>query len=399
MLVHRIRMARRLAALLPCLAAGLLAAASPVVAQDEPFVVHDTKSVITHGPYLVEPTETAVTIVWTTDTPAHAKVEFGETDALGRAVEPAMHGLVPVGTVHHLRLSGLAPGRTYYYRVVATRVVKLKAYWPEKGLPVESPISTFRTLDRAAPAVSFSLITDTHEDVARIKALASRVDWPATDFFVHLGDAFHWLAGEDQLFERWLDPMGAALDHRTPLVFARGNHEMRGPFARALFDYIPVSTGEYYYAFDHGPVHVVVLDSGEDKDDDTNVYARLNKVEPYRARELAWWRDHVATAGRAREAPFQVVLVHQPDFGYLDGENLQWVAEANRARVDLVIAGHKHRFRRVAPGEQGNDYTILILGQDQLARVDATADELRVTVVDAEGNAVDAFTIAARRRP
>ena len=376
----------------------LLAGVVPATAQDEPFVVHDTKSVIVHGPYLVEPAETAVTIVWTTDTPAHAKVEFGETDALGRAAEPAVHGLVPVGTVHRVRLTGLEPGRTYHYRVVATRVVKLKAYWPEKGLPVESPIFTFRTLDRSATAVSFSLITDTHEDVARIKALAARVDWPATDVFVHLGDAFHWLAGEDQLFERWLGPMIAALDHRTPLVFARGNHEMRGPFARAFFDYVPVSTGEYYHAFDHGPIHFVVLDAGEDKDDDTNVYARLNQVEPYRERELAWWRDHVAAEPRARGAPFQVVLVHQPDFGYVGGESLRWVTFANQARVDLVIAGHRHRFRRVAPGEQGNDYTILVLGQDQLARVDATADELRVTVVDKDGNAVDAFTLPARPR-
>jgi len=398
MLVSRLRLPRVCHPVLVALASGLLVVPAAATAQDEPFVVHDTKSVITHGPYLVEPTETAVTVVWTTDTPAHARVELGETDTLDRVFEPVAHGLVPVGTVHHVRLTGLEPGRTYHYRVVATRVVKLKAYWPEKGLPVETPIFTFRTLDRGASTVSFSLITDTHEDVARIKALAARVDWPATDFFVHLGDAFHWLAGEDQLFERWLDPTIAALDHRTPLVFARGNHEMRGAFARALFDYLPVSTGEFYYAFDDGPVHLVVLDSGEDKDDDTNVYARLNKVEPYRERELAWWRDHVATAPRAREAPFQVVLVHQPDFGYVGGENQRWVDLANRARVDLVIAGHRHRFSRVAPGEQGNDYTILVLGQDQLARVDATADELRVTVVDKDGAAVDAFVLHRRDR-
>ncbi len=120
----------------------------------------------------------------------------------------------------------------------------------------------------------------------------------------------------NQLFERWLDPMSAALDRRTPLVFARGNHEMRGPFARALFDSAPLSTGEYYDAFDHGPIPFVVLDSGEDNDDDTSVYARR----------------------------------------------------------------------------------ILVLGQDQLARVDATSGELRVTVVDKDGNAVDVLQDEPERR-
>ena len=31
-------------------------------AQSQPFVVHDTKPVITHGPYLVDPSETSVTV-------------------------------------------------------------------------------------------------------------------------------------------------------------------------------------------------------------------------------------------------------------------------------------------------------------------------------------------------
>ena len=35
---------------------------------------------------------------------------------------------------------GLEPGATYSYQAVSTRVVKLKAYWPDKGLSIESPV-------------------------------------------------------------------------------------------------------------------------------------------------------------------------------------------------------------------------------------------------------------------
>ena len=97
-----------------------------------------------------------------------------------------------------------------------------------------------------------------------------------------------------------------------PLVYARGNHEWRGPFARALFPYVPIEEGRFYFARDHGPMHLVVLDTGEDKPDETNVYARLNRSEPYLERELRWFEDHAQTSVRFREAPFRVVLMHQP---------------------------------------------------------------------------------------
>ena len=125
--------------------------------------------------------------------------------ALTDVVEPQRDGLVPVGTRHVVVLTGLEPGAIYSYQAISTRVVALKAYWPDKGLSVESPVLTFTTLDARKPAVSFSVVTDTHEDVARIRALGKVVDWKTTEFLVHLGDAFHWLDTEDQLFRHLAD--------------------------------------------------------------------------------------------------------------------------------------------------------------------------------------------------
>ena len=49
---------------------------------------------------------------------------------------------------------------------------------------------TFTTLDPRRPAVSFSVVTDTHEDVARIRALDKVVDWKTTEFLVHSATRF-----------------------------------------------------------------------------------------------------------------------------------------------------------------------------------------------------------------
>jgi hypothetical protein len=96
--------------------------------------------------------------------------------------------------------------------------------------------------------VWFAVVTDTHEDVARIRALNKRIDWTTTEFLVHAGDAFHWLDSEDQLFRNGLEPTIAGLVPGRPLMYARGNHELRGPFARQLFDYVPAVEGRFYYA-------------------------------------------------------------------------------------------------------------------------------------------------------
>jgi acid phosphatase type 7 len=376
----------------------LLLLGTPASTQHEPFIVHETKPVITNGPFLLGTSESSVTVVWSTDTPSHSQVLYGAGGTLDQTAEAAEHGMVPVTTQHAIRLHGLKPGQTYQYQVVSTRVVKLKAYWPEKGLAVRSSISTFKTFDRSTPTASFSVVTDTHEDVARIGALMKLIDWPRTDFLVHTGDAFHGIESEDQLFRNWLAPISQALGQTRPLVYARGNHDLRGPFARELFRYIPTPEGRFYYTRDHGPVHLMVVDTCEDKADDTNVYARLNRCKAYREEELAWFDEHVRTADRVRTAPFRIMVMHQPQWGWVDGENAKWTEMANRAGVDLVLAGHRHRFSHVKPGEQGNNYHVIVVGQDQVAAVETTSQLLKVVIRGRDGATVSSLEIASRQR-
>jgi predicted phosphodiesterase len=379
-----------------CVAACLTITAQ-AWAQSQPYKVFDTRPVITQGPYLMATSATTATIVWFTDAPSHSKVRYGTGTALAQEVEPEKDGLVPVGLRHVVTLTGLTPGTTYSYQAVSTRVVRLNAYWPDKGLDVESPVFRFTTFDPAKPTVSFSVISDTHEDVARIGRLMKMINWTTTDFLVHAGDAFDWIDDEDQLFRRFLTPIITALRSTTPLIYARGNHELRGPFARQLADYVPTPEGRFYYARDAGPVHLLVIDTGEDKPDDTNVYARLNRTIPYRAAELAWLREHLTTSPRATAAPFRVAVMHQPTWGWLADGNEAWVATANDAGLDLLIAGHRHRFSYTPPGPGvAHKYHLVVVGQDQVARVDATANELTVVVTGTDGTAVQTIKIPRR---
>lgn len=375
-----------------------LLVASLLLLQSEPYKVFETKPVITDGPYLVALSDTAVSVVWMTDTPSHSAVRLGAgatPGALTDVSEPQVDGLVPVNLRHVVILNGLKPGTTYRYQAVSTRVVKLKAYWPDKGLTTESAVASFTTLDSRRPTASFSAVTDTHEDVTRISKLMKMVLWSTTDALVHLGDAFDWLDTEDQLFRKWLTPITAGLGPGKPLFYARGNHELRGPFARSLANYVPTPEGRFYYARDLGPMHLMVLDTTEDKPDDTNVYALLNRTVPYRAEEFSWLRDHVK-GPRVASAPFRVVAMHQPQWGWLEGGNAPWIALANEAKVDLVIAGHNHKCSYEAPNAQ-HAYHLLVVGQDQLLRVDASASQLRAVVTGTDGVVVKTLSIPVRQ--
>ena len=365
--------------------------------QNAPFPVHDAKPVITRGPFLIDPSETGVTIVWTTDAPSHSEVRYGTGTMLDKKAESVHHGLIDIGTLHVIRVTGLTPGRTYNYQIASTRVVRMKAYWPEKGLETASPVRTFTTLDRARPQVRFASISDTHESVPRIDSLMRAIDWNATDFLVHTGDAFDWLDNEEQLFVKWLDPVGKGLASTKAMMYARGNHELRGPFARDLPRYVPVDEGRFYYARDHGPVHMLVLDSGEDKPDSTNVYARLNRSEPYLAAQLDWLATHMRTDRRATDAPFRAVLVHQPEWGSMPDGRAKWRNALNAAGIDLVLAGHQHRFSRKGPTDS-TQYTTVVVGQGNYANVTATNTALTVVVRSATNAVVDSVTIARRRK-
>jgi predicted phosphodiesterase len=281
--------------------------------------------------------------------------------------------------------------------VASRRVVVIKPYWPERGNTVQGETLHFTTLDAARPTARFAVITDTHEKVSRINTLLGEIRKTPEDFVAHLGDTVNWAASEQQLKDVFLGPTAEDLGGTVPLLYVHGNHEYRGPFARELGPYLHEQGGRYDYARDDGPLHLIAVDTGEDKPDDTNVYAGLNDLRDYRRAGLVRFGQALSEA-RTRSAPFTVILGHQPDWGWTGGDNAKWTQLANQAHVDLFIAGHEHRFMHIKPGERGNDFPILVVGQDQVAWVEATDTALKVRVTDSSGKLVDAFTLARKTK-
>lgn len=372
---------------------------------DEPHPVCTMSAIVTHGPYLHAPTDSSATITWTTNLPASVRVLYGINGQLNKVAYASQYGMLTVGTIHNVRLNNLKGGQKYEYRVVSTPVFEVTGYWPKTGIEKQSEIFSFTTFDPRKAIVKFASITDTHENLVRIDTLMRHLQNDTLDFLVQTGDAFNDIRSEAQVWEKWLTPLiNGKLHQSIPLILARGNHDVRGAFAREFVKFVPVEEGRYYFSRDAGPVHLLVMDSGEDKPDSTQVYAMLNRFEEYRNDELAWFKHHASTNARAKSAPFRIVVMHQPSWGWdwssaaSDASRSEWVKAANAAGVDLVIAGHDHDFSFTPAGTKGAQYPVLVVGTDQVAKVQATAKEIRVQVIGKDGGLVKAFTVPVKSR-
>ena len=360
-----------------------------------------TPFAITHGPSLQLPSSASVTIVWHTNRPAVSRVEYGPTDQLGLTAISAEHGLIPNHrTSHAVRLAGLAPGTRYYYRVVSREFIGYeKQHIVRYGETVSSGPFSFTTFDERKAACSFGVVSDIHENAKRLDAMLARLDWRATSFVVFNGDMVNDFMNLDQPFTGFIDTSVERFARITPFVYVRGNHDVRGRFARQLADYFPTRDGRAYYSFDHGPVHFVVLDSGEDKVDTHEYYNGLVAFEPYRRAQAQWLAEDLRSQA-ARRARYRILLSHIPPYG---GETFAiqqvrelWERGANAGRVDLWLSGHVHRYLRVNPAPGKNAYQLVVGAPDTLMRVDVTPQKLTVTIARETGELVDTVVVRPR---
>lgn len=363
---------------------------------------------ITHGPYLQLPSASSVTLVWHTNRPAVSRVEYGLTEDLGANAFCSEHGLIPNDrSSHAVRLTGLVPGRTYRYRVVSREFIGYeKQHVVKYGATVRSQVFSFTTLDPEARSYSVAVVSDIHEDAQRLDSMLGLVDWTRTPLVVFNGDMVNDFMNVDQPFAGFIDASVGRFARDIPFIYVRGNHDVRGRHARRLADYFPTQDGRAYYSFDHGPVHFVVLDSGEDKVDAHQYYNGLVAFEPYRVEQARWLAKDLASAA-ARRARYRVFLSHIPPYESADLAERQegfaiqearksWEPLANSGRVDLWLSGHTHRYAHVEPGRRQNRYHLVIGAPDTLTRVNVSSREMALTVTRATGEQVDAFVIARR---
>ena len=391
----------RCALFLAALAGALSSQALPV--PPDPFS-------IVHGPYLQNPSSTSMTVIWFTSRPAVGWVEYAPADnfqtfpnfgGLVSTARSVRNGLVDANETRHLvRIAGLVPGKRYRYRVLAKEVRQFEPYEVLYGGTATGDIHEFRTLDPGKAAFRFQVFQDLRGDVAQLGGLFQLAGWETSDLFFFNGDTMDSLKDEAAVFNGFLDFSVGRFAANIPFIYVRGNHDARGAMARQLDEFFPPRDGRFYGSFDHGPVHFIVMDGGEDKPDDAPVYAGPADFDRYRQEQGEWLKTEIRTDA-FKKAVFRVAIIHFPLYrkGFTPEQLTRlWGPLFNEGGLDVVLSGHEHRLYRVDPEAGKNAFPVLGAPRGALIRADVTPAALDLKIIDIKGTTLDSLVLPAPKR-
>jgi hypothetical protein len=340
-------------------------------------------SVIAREPYLQFATPNSICVVWRTEGPSQPVVRFGrQVDSLteqvsslkittraslgaeGQAIParweaartwanlrlPKLHS-APIGTFQYeARLTGLEPSTRYYYAVF-------------DGDHRQTPADELHSFITPPPVGTrqkyrFWVIGDggtgRKPQAAVHQAMLDHVrhDGKALDFWLHVGDMAYGTGRDMEFQSRFFEPYRATLGSSVCWP-AMGNHEGHtskgttgiGPYYDAYV--VPmrgeaggVASGtEAYYAFDHGNIHFICLDSHDLNRKPAGAMARWLKADLEKVKAdwlIAFWHHPPYTKG-SHDSDKEKDLTEMR-------EHIMPIIESGG--VDLVLTGHSHSYER-----------------------------------------------------
>ena len=368
----------------------------PVASDHRPLISHLRKAkkaedIFASKPYLQNPVNGGITVMWETTVPAYSWVEYGtDKENLKRARLLVDGQVICNNDLHKIRIEGLQPGQKYYYRVCSTEILLYKAYSKAFGQTAKSEFSTFEL--PAADEDSFTAVVfnDLHQRTETFQALLTQVKDIDCDFVVFNGDCVDDPVNRAQA-SRFIKELteGVHADH-VPAFFMRGNHEIRNAYSIGLrnhFDYVGDKT---YGAFNWGDTRIVMLDCGEDKPDDTPVYYDLNDFTQLRQDQVEFMKQEFASKA-FKKAKKRVLIHHIPVYGY--NANLcndLWKPVLAKVPFDICLNAHTHKYAYHPKGSQGNSFPVIIGGGNQMKNATVTVlkkegKDLKIKVLNAKG--------------
>jgi hypothetical protein len=270
-------------------------------------------------PYLQLPYPDSVTIMWETTEKLPGRVEYGTTPELGlTAYESGRSRL------HQVRLTGLKPATTYYYRVVSGELA--------------SGVHSFRS----APPLGTSrwrmaLYGDSRSNPAVHRKVVEQIARHQVDIIVHTGDIVANGKNYASWRREWFVPL-QPIAPSVPWISTIGNHEAD---AENYFSYVALPGNERFFAFDFANARFFCLDSN----------AWIEKGRD--SKQYQWLQEALR---QPRQAQWAFAVFHHPLFsGHRTRpiNPLRWdwapLLTDPEAKLDGVLTGHDHFYARCFP--------------------------------------------------
>jgi len=282
-------------------------------------------------------------------------------------------------------------------------VKELRAYRPVMGSVVSTDIwkkpLTFTTLDNHRETLSMVMVNDIHGNNELQKKLLGIAPPQDFDMVLFCGDMCSHINRQSDIFTSFLNTSIELFAAQKPFVYARGNHETRGAYARNFSRYFAGSNGKFYYAFTYGPVRFIVLDCGEDKPDDHWVYYGLNDFTRLRNEQVDFLKKELASK-EFKKAEKRILIHHIPLYGN-DYKNLcedLWKPLLKKAPFNVSLNAHTHEYAYHPKGKLDNNFPVIVGGGYDMDSatvmvIEKKKGELRIKVLNTKGEILLNITV------
>ena len=285
-------------------------------------------------------------IVFSTSDSAAAWVEIG-----GESYYDLYAGSMrSVDKVHKVTVPQSVLDAAKGYTVCAQQMIYRGPFGGYKGKTISQEYA-FAPVD-ADDGIRHIAISDVHEAAdAAIRAASYEEN---TDFVIFLGDIVSMVESEKdaQLVNKIAHGITGG---QIPVIYARGNHEIKGECSEVLYKYVGSRNQEFYYWVTlSDAVYAVVLDMGEDHEDDWWEYYGTAQFDQYR-REQTRMLEELLEDGTFKNYPYRMALCHIPipyveEDGLFEQTRLDWTALLNEMGMDISLSGHLHKMWQLLPG-------------------------------------------------
>ena len=139
-----------------------------------------------------------------------------------------------------------------------------------------------------------------------------------------------------------------------PVVYARGNHDVKGRYGEQLHKFVGAKGEDFFYNFYFNDIYGIVLDLGEDHDDDWWEYYGTAHYEEYHNRQLAFLQEEI-NKHEYDAYQYHLVACHIPVPFVNYRHNHEQVkadmtALLNQMDIDMFVCGHQHLLMIFEPG-------------------------------------------------
>ena len=299
---------------------------------------------ITYEP-VVYAVEDKYQIVFSTSSEATAWVEIDDTNYY----DTYNGSTKTFSKIHKIEVPMTALDTAKKYTVHTQRSIYCGPFGGFLGRDI-SKATAFTPVD-TSDGIKYLSFSDVHMNVKNVAKTASFVN--DYDFLVLAGD----LISDVETFDdaNYNNLVAYAITKgEKPVVYARGNHDVKGRYGEVLHMFVGAKGDEFYYNFYFKDIYGLVLDIGEDHDDDWWEYYGTSHYDEYRERQIEFLEKEIEKHNYDNYE-YHLGICHIPVVFVNYRKNhvhvkTEFTKLLNQMDIDMFLCGHQHDIMIFEPG-------------------------------------------------